>query len=646
MTAYLGRFLILFALFAATAGTVVGFSRAGIAQGGRLMRLLAYLFGAALCLANTLMIVALLRRDFSVSYVAQVGALSVPNWVAVASLWSSLEGSILFWGGILGLFVVLATAQMRALRAPLAAVAIATWLACGVFFCFLIAGPSQPFLTLAHPPADGPGPNPLLQNHILMAAHPPLLYLGFVGMTIPFGLAIAALYKSDLGDDVVRRIRFWLMLPWIALTIAIMLGGWWAYEVLGWGGYWAWDPVENASLIPWLTATAALHTLLLAERKDRLKSLSVILVLATFLLTILGTFMTRSGVISSVHAFTRSAIGPILLAFFAFMTLASLLLLAARIDRLARASQALANRRELLIVALAFTLIVFALTVLLGTVFPLFSEALRGVRMSIGRPYFDRMTIPLGLLLLILMGLCPLLAWDARPPRELRRTWLAGSIIAGGHVAALWVAGVRNGSVLLAVLLAFLAAISSLRALWATLLGDAQRLSLAAALRRGLGAERRACGAHVVHLGTILLFASIAISTALAVSSEFTLKTGQTETVGHYTFKYLGPQEKTEAHRVASIAPLEIVAGGHGRLAPRLNQYQSQQEPIATPAVLRFWREDIYAALMAVDGDTATYRVFVTPAISWIWISVGIMALGGALALSSRRAAADNARAR
>ena len=185
--------------------------------------------------------------------------------------------------------------------------AVGVWLATGAFFSFLLAGPAQPFLTVPNPPADGPGPNPLLQNHFLMAIHPPFLYVGFVGMTIPFGLASAALLAGRLGHDFLRPIRTWLLVPWIFLTIAIVLGGWWAYEVLGWGGYWAWDPVENASLLPWLTATAALHSAILSERKGVLKGWTMTLVLATFLLTILGTFMTRSGVFNSVHSFTQSA---------------------------------------------------------------------------------------------------------------------------------------------------------------------------------------------------------------------------------------------------------------------------------------------------------------------------------------------------
>jgi cytochrome c-type biogenesis protein CcmF len=246
------------------------------------------------------MVRALLTRDFSVSYVAQVGSRAVPDWVAFVSLWSSLEGSILFWGLVIGVYVGVATWANRDKHPEYMPWAVAVWLACGAFFAFLLSGPAQPFQSVSPIPPDGPGPNPLLQNHLLMVVHPPCLYLGYVGMTIPFGLACAALLTGRLGHDFLRPLRTWLMLPWTFLTVAIVLGGWWAYEVLGWGGYWAWDPVENASFLPWLTATAALHSALLTERKGVLKGWTVTLVLATFLLTILGTFMTRSGVFNSV----------------------------------------------------------------------------------------------------------------------------------------------------------------------------------------------------------------------------------------------------------------------------------------------------------------------------------------------------------
>ncbi|TMB05744.1 MAG: heme lyase CcmF/NrfE family subunit, partial [Deltaproteobacteria bacterium] len=284
----LGRILILLALLAASAGALVGFATGARPSGAgwAWARRLAYAFAALMVLANLVMEYALLTHDFSVGYVAHVGSRSVPTWVSLVSLWSSLEGSILFWGLVMGAYIAVATWQNRHRYPEYMPYAVGVWLACGAFFSFLLAGPAQPFATVPGPPIDGPGPNPLLQNHYLMIIHPPFLYAGYVGMTIPFGLACAALLVGRLGHDFIRPLRNFLLLPWIFLTVAIVLGGWWAYEVLGWGGYWAWDPVENASFLPWLTATAALHSALLVERKGVLKGWTATLVIATYLLTV------------------------------------------------------------------------------------------------------------------------------------------------------------------------------------------------------------------------------------------------------------------------------------------------------------------------------------------------------------------------
>src|SRR5438105_7302762 len=302
--------------------------RKNSADGLRVAQKFAYGFAALMALATLVMEYALLSHDFSVGYVAHVGSREVPTWVTIVSLWSSLEGSILFWGLVLGLYIAGATRLTKGQHIDYMPYAIGMWLACAAFFAFLIAGPANPFLTVSNPPLDGPGPNALLQNHALMIIHPPFLYLGYVGMTIPFGLACAALLRGRLGHGFLRPLRAALLLPWIFLTVAIMLGGWWAYEVLGWGGYWAWDPVENASLLPWLTATAALHSAIVMERRGVLKGWTITLVQASFLLTILGTFMTRSGVFNSVHSFTQSSIGPTILVFLAFVLVFSVVLLA------------------------------------------------------------------------------------------------------------------------------------------------------------------------------------------------------------------------------------------------------------------------------------------------------------------------------
>ena len=650
MTPGLGRTLILLSLLFATAGAVAGFA-AGARRSAVLWdwtRRLAYAFAVSMTAANLLMIQALLTHDFSVSYVAHVGSRQVPTWVSVVSLWSSLEGSILFWGLVLSAFVAVATYTNWNRHPEYMPYATGVWLGCATFFCFLLAGPAQPFGTVSPVPLDGPGPNPLLQNHILMVVHPPCLYLGYVGLTIPFGLACAALLAGRLGHDVLRPLRTWLLLPWIFLTMAIVLGGWWAYEVLGWGGYWAWDPVENASFMPWLTATAALHSAILTERKGVLKGWTVTLVLATFLLTILGTFMTRSGVFNSVHSFTQSAIGPTILVFLAGALVFSVALLALRVDRLqpeGRIQDARSRDAMFLLNNLLFVL--FTFTVLLGTVFPLVVEAVRDSQMSVGRPYFDAMAVPIGVALLFLMGVGPALPWGRATGEQVRRALLpplAGAVVAG---AIGWLLGVRGGWTLVALAFGGYTAQVTLREMWLPLV---QRMRgrresfLSAARSTPLGSGRRRFAAYVVHAGAVLIIVAIAVSSTMGTSKEVLLREGESFTLGDYTLTFVKAEEIREPHRQSLVARVAVSRGGRalGELTPRMNQYDSQREPIGTPAVRTSWKEDLYLSVMNIDATQGTLGLLamINPLVGWIWTATAMMALGGLLALvpAGRRA--------
>src|ERR671918_1391424 len=322
-----------FAAFGAVAGLASGLSRRE--HGHKLVRWATWGFAAAMLLANAVMIGALLTHDYSVKYVAQVGSNSTPTLYTVVSLWSALEGSILFWGAILGVYLAAFAWVNREADRQFVSLCLGAMLLVACFFGFLIAGPANPFLPTPPPiPTDGPGPNPLLQNHLLMVIHPPMLYLGYVGMTVPFGIAVAGLLAGRLGESWMRPLRRWTLLPWAFLSVGIVLGAWWAYAVLGWGGYWAWDPVENASLLPWLTATAFIHSVMVQERRGMLRVWNLSLLLATFCLTILGTFLTRSGVLDSVHAFSESPIGPWFLTFLGLAAATGIGLIAWRGDRL------------------------------------------------------------------------------------------------------------------------------------------------------------------------------------------------------------------------------------------------------------------------------------------------------------------------
>jgi cytochrome c-type biogenesis protein CcmF len=415
--------------------------------------------------------------------------------------------------------------------------------------------------------------------------------------------------------------------------------------VLGWGGYWAWDPVENASLLPWLTATAALHSAILTERKGILKGWTTTLVLGSFLLTILGTFMTRSGVFNSVHSFTQSAIGPTILAFLAAAMLFSVALLALRVDRLAaegRIEDARSRDAAFLLNNLLFVL--FTFTVLVGTVFPLIVEALRGVQMSVGRPYFDRMAVPIGTTLLFLMGVGPALPWGRATPEQLRRALLPP--LAGAVALALLglLTGVRGGWTLLTLAFGGYAAQVTLSEL---LLPVRQRMrahreSVGRALLEAERRGRRRFGAYVVHAGAVIVIIAIAVSSTLGVSKEVTLRQGESTELGPYTLTFVKAETVEEPHRQSLVAHVAVARAGAelGTLRPRMNHYESQREPIGTPAVRSSLREDLYLSIMNVDAERGTLGLLalVNPMVAWIWIATAVMALGGLLALVPRRA--------
>jgi len=629
--AALGRILILGSLLAAAAGALLGFASARTRSfdGLRWARRMAYVYAALIMGAALLMEYALLTHDFSVAYVAQVGSRSVPVWVTIVSLWSSLEGSLLFWGFVLGAYIAIAVWFTRGLYAEYQPAAIGVWLSCATFFSFLLAGPANPFGTVVNPPLDGPGPNPLLQNHALMAVHPPFLYLGYVGMTIPFGFACAALMKGKLGHDILKPLRESLLLPWVFQSMAIMLGGWWAYEVLGWGGYWAWDPVENASLLPWLTATAALHSLMVVERRGILKGWTVTLIQATFLLVILGTFMTRSGVFNSVHSFTQSAIGPTLLVFLAAALLFTVALLSFRIDRLESEGriEGVATREAMFVINnLVFVLLTF--TVLIGTVFPLIVEAVSGKQMSVGRPYFDSMVVPAGVALLFILGIGPALPWGRSTREQMRKALLPPLIGAALLVAIGLLAGVRNAWTLVTLAFGGYAA-------WVTIVQIGRGHIL-----RG----RRRFASYIVHAAVIVVLIAVAVSSSMRETTELHFTSGQTQRASGYDVKFLGVFQQQEAHRSSLIGRFSVSRDGKEvtLLEPRMNQYEMMREPIGTPDVYTTARGDFYMSLSNIDPatQTASITVYSSPLIVWIWIAVIVMALGALFGLRPKKVVA------
>ncbi len=587
----------------------------------RLGRRYAWITLACAIAAFVIMERALITRDFTVLFVAENGSSRTPAIYNFATLWSALEGSIILWALVLNGFVVASVVKFRdRIDDPLFGWALLTMYVVVLFFFVLLVGPANPFKTF-DPPAgyDGPGPNPLLQNHVLMAFHPPMLYLGYVGFTVPFAFAIGALATGRVGEGWLVATRRWTLIAWGFLTVGIMLGAWWSYEVLGWGGYWAWDPVENASFLPWLTGTAYLHSVMVQERRGMLRVWNLSLLCATFALTILGTFLTRSGVVQSVHAFSNSTIGPVLLGFFGVIVAVTVGLIGWRGDRLrapGRIDSPLSREGAFLANNVVFA--AFAFVVLLGTVFPLIVEAVNGDRISIGTPYFERMSMPIGLVLLFLMAVAPVLPWRKASGELLSQRLFRPAWAAVGAMGLAVVVGARGIAPLIGYGLGGFAG------------GAALRQIVLATRRQGWrGFVGRANGGMIVHLGVIVIAVGLVSSASFIHQQELQLTEGQTGTVAGHEITFRGITTKTLPEKTITQAQLQIDGGKS--YAPGISVFAFSGQNIGTPSVRSTLTRDIMLTVLAfpeAPGEPVTVRVVVQPMIVWLWIGGAVMAIG------------------
>ena len=591
------------------------------------------------------MVYALVAHDFSVKYVAMVGSRATPLFYTVISLWGALEGSILFWIFVLTSLSALVVYQNRQREGTLVPYAGGVLMLISVFFLILLAGPANPFTLVSPVPPDGPGPNPLLQNHPLMAIHPPLLYLGYVGMSVPFAFAIGAVLSGEIENDGwIRLTRRWTLLAWMFLSAAIVAGMWWSYEVLGWGGYWAWDPVENASFIPWLTATAFLHSVMVQERRGLLKLWNLNLIVATFALTILGTFLTRSGVLSSVHAFSEGPIGMYFLGFIAVVLIASFAIVAGNSERMRpTGSLDAAVSRESVFLLNNLFLTAFTITVLVGTLFPLVAEAIRGVKVSVGEPFFNRMTLPICAALLFLMGVGPALPWRVATPEVMRRQLVPPAVAALIALVISLVIGVRSPYALATFAFGAFALAANVREFLA---GAAARRRAHGeappmALVRLVGANRRRYGGYIAHLGVLTFTLGIGASATFRTEREATLRKGETMDIGRFTVRLDDVYSREEPQRTVLAAGVTVLRGGRevGRMEPRMNFYPTSDQPVPTPSVRSRPAGDLYVNLQAFaqDGSTATLRVIQEPLVPWIWIGGMIVCFGALVSLGGGR---------
>lgn len=627
MTAQIGSFALACGFFAglAATGAWVGVARRG--HDPRLARQALVLMLLGIVVAVGVLEWALLRHDFSVRYVAEHGSRATPVFYTVTSLWSALDGSLLLW-----LLVLAGYAVALGRRVPRGAESVHAWAmvvvcAIAVFFYALSFFAGHAFDLVDPVPPDGPGPNPLLQDHPAMAIHPPLLYLGFVGLAVPFAFALAALIAGDAGHGWLRVTRRWTLFAWCCLTAGIALGAWWSYAVLGWGGYWAWDPVENASLLPWLAATALLHSSAVQRRRAALPAWNVALAASGFLLVCVGTFVTRSGVLQSVHSFTTSAIGPLLLGFLVVLLVVTAVLLVWRADRLgppAPVGQAVSRGSALLVNNLL--LLSLAGTVLLGTLFPLIAELGSGARLSVGPPFFDRVAVPIALAILLVMAVGPMLRWDGEDLARLARLAAPPVVAAGLVVGGLGLAGVRGVSAVLAFGLAAAVA-TTVAQEWVRVLHGAR----GAGALRAFARRRRRQGGLLAHLGMAVLAVGVAASATYTAASEHRLAPGD-RVVAHGVRLGLTDLARERTPRaMTTAADLTI---GDAAVTARLSFYPAHGMTVSNPAIRSSWTRDVYVTLLEVDEQaaSATVRLAVNPLVGWIWGGAALMVAGAALA--------------
>lgn len=607
-------------------------------------RTAAYSLLALVLAANAILLVAILGNDFTIKYVAENSSRETPLFFKALSLWSAHEGSLLLWNLVLAGYLAAVAFRFRATRPETLPWALAVMYGISLFYLFLVLLPSRPFVALDQAPADGRGPLPLLQNHWLMAVHPPFLYLGYIGFSVPFAFALASLITGSVSDWWVRVARRWTMVAWGFLTVGLTLGALWSYAVLGWGGYWAWDPVENVALLPWLTSTAFLHTSMVQERRGMLKLVNLALAVATFSLTTFGTLLTRAGIVASVHAFARSLVGPAYLAFLVLVLVVGFGLIALRGQQLkseGRFDSALA--RESALLGNAWVTLTLAIMVLLGTIFPVLVEVVANRQVTVGAPYFNQAGKLPFLLLLLLMGVGPLLAWRRSSWAQLRLRGgvpavlgalvVVGTVALGGHS---WGAAAAFG------LASFVLAANA---------GELVRMTSSSAMANGRSAlagipaavarNRRHVGALVVHSGVAVAACAIAAS-AFASQTEVTLERGQQVSFAGYELRYEGLQPRPEAQRMVLQAPVRVTRGGQGQgvVQPALNIYPAAAEPIPSPSIRYGLLTDLYVSVLGFDenGQRATFRVLLNPGVTWLWVGGALMALGGLVsAWPSRR---------
>jgi cytochrome c-type biogenesis protein CcmF len=601
-----------------------------------------YLVAAIMAAASAIIVHAFVVGDYSIKYVQRYSDSIQPLFYKLTSYWGGLDGSIMFWVFMLSLAGSVAVYVNRERQRELIPYVVATIATVQMFFLFLMVVHNNPFSTyITENPTDGNGLSPLLQN-FYMVIHPPTMYLGFVGCTIPFAFGMAALITGHLDDSWLRATRRWTMISWLFLTIGLMLGMLWAYEELGWGGYWFWDPVENAAVLPWFTATAFLHSVMVQERRGMLRVWNLSLVILTFFLTIFGTFLTRSGVVQSVHAFGED---PELAAMFTgFMVVLLVFSFGFVIYRLpllkARHELDSWMSREAAFLANNWILLFSAFFVLFATMFPTLSEAVRGERITVGAPFFNRWMLPIGLALLLLTGVGPLLAWRKSTILNLRDSFLfpVGLGLAVGATVVAF--GVRVWSAGLCFAFSGFVIGTILQEFWrgARVRQGGTGTDLFTAVVGLVGRNKRRYGGYVVHVGVVLIFLGFAGSNAFKQEETGELRPGQTMTVGDYTVRFEALKVTDDGQKQMVTAHMTVIRDGNEitKLYPARWSYRKHEdEPTSEVSIYRTVAEDLYIAMPTYNAaeQIAQVRVTVNPLINWLWLGFGVAAIGTVITL-------------
>jgi cytochrome c-type biogenesis protein CcmF len=647
----LGNLALWLAFLVGLWGAITGFvggaqQRADLQQSARHA---SFALFAALWVAVISLEIAIFRHDFSVAYVAARTSRNLPTFYLWSALYSGQEGSLLFWAAVLSLFAGLTQMMTsRRYRAYLPYVAGVTSLVATFFVGVMLFAPANPFTRLPFTPLDGQGMNPQLQNPG-MVFHPPMLYLGYISITIPFAFAIAALMTKKLDTEWMVAVRKWTIVSWLFLSIGLLIGMWWAYVELGWGGYWAWDPVENAALLPWLVMTAFLHSVMIQEKRGMLKKWNLALILGAWLLSIFGTFLTRSGVIASVHSFTESPVGYFFAWFLILAAAAVIVLYVTRLPLLqAEATLESMVSREASFLFNNLLLIGIAFSVLWGTLFPILSEAFKGTKITVGPPFFNQVNIPLGLALLAMTGVGPLVAWRRASIPNLRRQFAVPVTTGVFVLLILLVIGMRDIGALMAFSLGsfVLATIIQEFGRGARARHRQYGEPLPVALFQLLSRNRRRYGGYIVHIAIVLLFFAFAGMT-FKTETEATLRPGETATLkgpdGHvYSFTHLGISQYNTLNRYVTAALLDVKRDGKevGRLRTEKRQHvdalgNKTFEPSTEVGIMSGLRVDLYVVLAGLVNGTeqAVFRFTINPLVWWVWFGGFVLVIGGLIVL-------------